>query len=135
MSSPFNSLRTGFWKTFAGLVMVDDRGRVRLTERGVQELVPRCAVYGLQPLECKSLASFLACMTQLHREEAAERSRALAFGLRDPSLSPENRRFVERMLVPDVFPCSPSPTAQEPSRDGNVIDLSARRRSAKPRQG
>lgn len=100
--------------------MVDDNGRVHLTDRGLKELSARGRAYGLNPLHCKTLPDLVRFMTALQREEAAQATRARAFGLTDPSLSPENRAFVHAMLG-DIEPLALKDPVTPPT--GSVVDL------------
>jgi len=125
-----SSLKPSFWKSCAGLAVVDDHGRVHLTDRGLKELSARGRAYDLNPLHCKTLPDLVQFMTALQREEAAQATRARAFGLQDPSLSPENRAFVRAMLG-DVEPQVLKGPAAQPA--GSVVDLQAwkRKRTAR----
>lgn len=130
-SDPLTSLKSGFWKSFAGLAMVDDKGAVHLTDRGSKELRLRGQAYGLDPLKCRTLAEFLQFIQALNREESADAARARAFGLNDLSLSPENRAFIRAMLAN-----SPSKTARTdraPSVEpNNVVDFQRWKENRKP---
>ena len=97
-------LSPAFWESQKGLLLVTTDGALHFTKAGRAEYAPLLARYGFALDNVTTLDRFREVMEPVNAGELAANTRQFEAYLNDPTLTPEERVIVRRVLGLDPAP-------------------------------